>query len=90
MLINVDLEPLVAGAKMGLEKEGKSLYFNNRKVHWDSLLNWLKMAVSKACMTIFLCRAALFLYCASFFVKKQNGDGIILGGFSCNTNMNDE
>lgn len=38
MLINVDLEPSVAGARMGLEKEGKSLYFsnNNNKVNWDS------------------------------------------------------
>lgn len=37
VLIN---EPLVAGARMGLEKGGKSLYIkNNKKVNWDSLLN---------------------------------------------------
>lgn len=34
VLIN---EPLVAGARMGLEKVGKSLYFkNNKKSKWHS------------------------------------------------------
>lgn len=38
MLVKVGFEPLVAGARMGLKKEGKSLYFNN-KINWDTLLN---------------------------------------------------
>lgn len=40
MLRNVDLESLEAGARRHLEKEGKSLYFNNNsKVSGESVLN---------------------------------------------------
>lgn len=79
MLINVDLEPSVAGVRMGLEKEGKSLYFNNNNNKKKPLGLSAKLVKNGCFKSLYdnlsLQSSIVFILCM-FFVKKQNGGGI--------------